>query len=241
MEHVPPRCLFPERRDIAGEDHRMNLITVPSCEIHNTAKSRDDEFLMVSLAGVIGNNSIGYRHKLGKVDRAIRRSADRLLEKVFLKKTRPFAFEFAPNKFIDVIWGTPDAARLQRCFDHIARGLHMHHFGIRFSGSVRFHLGYLWAEDKNARTLSKFLEERAAIDLEGKERYGANPQVFFYQVTDRDQFGLYLFRLCFYGGLNVYAAFVPQGTQPPANWVKEFIDAGVKTVVTLRDERYEFN
>src|SRR3954451_9328117 len=81
-EHVPPRNLFPEASETGGVDYRVNLITVPSCDLHNSAKSLDDEFLMVSLAGIIGNNSIGYSHKLRKLDRAIRLSANRLLEEV---------------------------------------------------------------------------------------------------------------------------------------------------------------
>src|SRR5438876_341492 len=85
-EHVPPKNLFPEASDIGGKSYRVNLITVPSCDEHNTQKSHDDEFLMVSLAGIIGNNSIGYMHKLGKVDRAIRNSANRLLDRVLIEK-----------------------------------------------------------------------------------------------------------------------------------------------------------
>lgn len=104
-EHVPPRCLFPESKDMGGAQYRENLITVPSCDVHNMAKSRDDEFLMVSLAGIIGNNSIGYRHKFGKVNKAIRRSANRLLDSVFAKKQHVFVIEVRPNKFIDVIGG----------------------------------------------------------------------------------------------------------------------------------------
>lgn len=64
-EHVPPLCLFPTARDSDGQDLRRNLITVPSHEAHNLQKSKDDEFLMVSIAGIFGNNSIGFRHKLG--------------------------------------------------------------------------------------------------------------------------------------------------------------------------------
>src|SRR4051812_40697399 len=66
-EHVPPKCISPEQKDV-GRDFRENLITVPSCREHNGRKSRDDEFLLVCLAGIIGNNSIGYRHKFSKVD-----------------------------------------------------------------------------------------------------------------------------------------------------------------------------
>ena len=45
-EHVPPKNLFPEQKDV-GKDYRQYLITVPSCEIHNNHKSKDDEFLIV--------------------------------------------------------------------------------------------------------------------------------------------------------------------------------------------------
>ena len=44
-EHVPPKNLFPEQKDV-GKDYRQYLITVPSCEIHNNHKSKDDEFLI---------------------------------------------------------------------------------------------------------------------------------------------------------------------------------------------------
>ncbi len=77
-EHVPPKCIFPELKDLPDKDFRKSLITVPSCYEHNSKKSKDDEFLMVSLAGIFGNNSIGFKHKFSKVDRAIKRSSMRL-------------------------------------------------------------------------------------------------------------------------------------------------------------------
>ena len=57
-EHVPPVCLFPEEKDIKTSIFRNNLITVPSCELHNSKKSKDDEFLVACLAGIVGNNVI---------------------------------------------------------------------------------------------------------------------------------------------------------------------------------------
>lgn len=240
-EHVPPRCLFPESKDMEGELHRRNLITVPSCDLHNTAKSRDDEFLMVSLAGIIGNNSIGYRHKFGKVDKAIRRSANRLLEEVFVKKKHVFVVEVEPNKFLDVIWGTPDAGRLQRCFELIVRGLHMHHFGIPFGGEICVHLGYLQPDAPNAKAFNAFVRRKFEIELEGKPTFGENQKVFFYQVTEEDQFGLSAMRLCFYGGLNVYASLKPDGSVIPQNLAWELTNRGIRTVVTLGEESFTFN
>lgn len=116
VEHAPPKCLFPEAKDTPGADFRKNLITVPSCIEHNCSKSSDDEFLMVSIAGIVGNNSIGYHHATGKVDRALRRSSYRLLNKVFHKK-EILRIEKEDNEFIDFIIGTPDYARLKRCFN----------------------------------------------------------------------------------------------------------------------------
>jgi hypothetical protein len=106
-EHVPPRNLFPEASESGGVDYRLNLVTVPSCDAHNSAKSNDDEFLMVSLAGIFGSNSIGFMHRLGKVDRAVLKSASRLLDQVLLEKEKIHRVEIAENEFLDLIWGTP--------------------------------------------------------------------------------------------------------------------------------------
>lgn len=241
VEHVPPRALFPEAKDVEGKNYRVNLITVPSCHLHNTAKSDDDEFLMVSLAGIIGNNSIGYKHKLTKVDRAIRRSSNRLIEKALGKKRRTTKIDLENNLFLEVIWGTPDAERLYRCFDHIVRGLHFHHFGKSLLGEVKPLLGFLFHSDRSAKNFTQFIADRAELDLAGKQQHGKNSDVFFYQVTDPDQFGLYLFRLCFYGGINIYAAVIPDIAKPPKHLGVELMNQGVKTILTLGDKNYEIN
>jgi hypothetical protein len=238
---VPPLNLFPEARENDGVDYRINLITVPSCDTHNSAKSSDDEFLMVSLAGIIGNNSVGYSHKLGKVNRAIVASANHLLDQVLLEKREIRTYEVAENQFIDVIWGTPDVGRLIRCFEHIAFGLYRHHFKQNFFGSVKVLLGYLIEEEPNKRQFVRWIRDRAELDLVGKPKVGSNPSVFYYQVSDPDQFGLYMIRLCFYGGLHVFVAFTPEASSPPPNLIGLLIEGGVRTIVTLGEKQYEFN
>jgi len=239
-EHVPPKCLFPERGDMDGEDYRVSLITVPSCEAHNSKKSQDDEFLMVSLAGIFGNNSIGYRHKFGKVDRAIKRSSRRLLDKVFIKKKK-YLFEAENNEFYEVIWGTPDQARLERCFEHIANGLYNHHFGRRFVGNVKILLGYLHHEESNSKQFVEFIRHRASIDLDGVEKVGSNQDVFYYQFTAPDQFGIFLAHLVFYGGIDVYIAFVPHDREMPTHLAMELMVSGIHTVIAVEGKTYEFN
>lgn len=239
-EHVPPKCMFPESKDVNGENYRNNLITVPSCDKHNSKKSKDDEFLMVSTAGIIGNNSIGYRHKLGKVNRAIRRSSSRLLEKVFLQR-KHFFIKTENNLFIEVVWGTPDYERLLSCYKHICYGLHYHHFKSRFVGNIKIIPGYFYKKDKNAKTFNTFMRHKTAIELAKKEKFGANSEIFYYQFTDKDQFGLYLLKICFYDGIDVYASFIPEGIETPANLGMNLIQAGVHTIIDLDGKSYVFN
>jgi hypothetical protein len=240
-EHVPPRNLFPEAKDIGGADYRVNLITVPSCDTHNSSKTRDDEFLMVSLAGIIGNNSIGYRHRFGKVDRALRKSANRLLAQVLLGTRRTDRLQISENDFAEIIWGTPDVTRLTRCLEHIAYGLHQHHFGAKFAGRVFVHIGYLQHTDGNSGTWDMFLRDRIAVDVANKPALGSNPAVFYYQVSDPDKYGFYSMRLCFYGGLQVLVAFQPSGAAGAAHLPTELIRQGVRTILTIGDRVYQFN
>jgi hypothetical protein len=240
IEHVPPKAIFPEAKDI-GADYRKNLITVPSCDLHNMGKSHDDEFLMVSLAGIIGNNSIGYHHQLTKVDRALRRTSFALLKKVFLKKPVLHQIDLGSNRFLQVLWGTPDQARLRDCFARVARGIHYNHFGTAFFGQVKPLIGYLAHEDQSTRNLYRFLIDRAELDLADQEKFGKNQSVFFYQVTQSDEFGLFLIRLCFYGGLSVFCALIPEGASVPYNLGFELMKKGIKTVFTLGDKAYEIN
>ena len=60
-EHAPPRCLFPETKDLIDKslDLRKELITVPACKEHNTAKSTDDEYLLNILSLNITSGSHG--------------------------------------------------------------------------------------------------------------------------------------------------------------------------------------
>ncbi|HBR6164924.1 TPA: hypothetical protein L9052_002240, partial [Klebsiella pneumoniae] len=65
-EHVPPQGLFP-KKDI----YRNNLITVPSCTLHNNSKSTLDNKMLVFLSGV--NKSVFHEKDFKEVrDRTIR-------------------------------------------------------------------------------------------------------------------------------------------------------------------------
>lgn len=74
-EHVPPLCIFPDSKDLeSGENLRKDLITVPSCDKHNSKKSRDDELILFVLTLNITNNMIAKRQGFTKILRAVLRN-----------------------------------------------------------------------------------------------------------------------------------------------------------------------
>lgn len=240
-EHVPPLCLFPTLEETGGVDLRRNLITVPSCATHNGAKSGDDEFLMTSLAGIFGSNKIGLKHRLSKVQRAIDRSADKLLRAMFLQN-EIVRVERGPNEYLEMIWGKPDVERLNMCFDRIARGLYCHSHGDRFGGRTRTLLGYLHRDDPSSENFTAFIREKVAEELRGRPLLGHNSAVFGFQfITDEDHLGLRLALMRFYEGLDVYVAFMPEGVtlQPPLSI--ELMNRGIKTVISLNGKQFEIN
>lgn len=131
-EHVPPKCLFPENKDtfnIFNKSLRENLITVPSCDIHNLQKSNDDEFLMTLLAGKVGNNFTAYIHNNTKVSRSMQRNPNiisPLLYDVINLNNSSF-----PISIIQV-----DNLRLLNSFESIARGLYYHVNSTHFTGKL---------------------------------------------------------------------------------------------------------
>lgn len=97
MEHVPPKCIFPEEKDvneIFEENFRKELITVPSCDLHNLKKSNLDEYLMAVLSAKVGNNSLAYIQTMTKVQRSLRRNPNLIeLEDYIFMKAKKFSQE----------------------------------------------------------------------------------------------------------------------------------------------------
>jgi len=129
-EHVPPKCIFPEKKDvdkIFNQSFREELITVPSCDLHNSKKSKDDEYFFVCLSSLVGNNDVALIHTYTKVWRALLHNPD-LLNKVddFIVKVKNVNFPISAIKV--------DLNRLRHSFEGIARGLYYHEHSSVFIG-----------------------------------------------------------------------------------------------------------
>lgn len=241
-EHVPPLCLFPTQKDIKGVDFRKNLITVPSCEEHNAKKSTDDEFLMVSLAGILGNNMVGFIHSQTKIQRTIRRRSRDFLKKVVMRNLKGIIVETRQGLKVPVWYGNPDYERLKRCFEHIAYGLFNYHTQKVFDGEMRVIPGFIGYNEKNINTIVSILKHKFSNDddlllkLEGE-----NPEVFQYQFCKPDKDGLIALRMIFYEGATVYVSFKPKDINLSFDLTQELIKRGVHTTVMIDGKPFIFN
>lgn len=204
-EHVPPKCLFPESKDLRGldkKDYRKNLITVPSCDEHNLRKSNDDEYLLVCLASRVGNNATAYLHTCTKV----RRARDR----------NPFLINIEDEDIIEtkkvqfpVQWARVDMLRLFYSFEAIARALYYYDFGVRFKGECHIVTRLCFNPDAMKSTL---FNTRACELVEtempywGTEVKGGNPEIFTCQFSPEDDLKTRTLCLTFYEKTQVFVA-----------------------------------
>lgn len=203
MEHVPPKCLFPEEKDVKdliNKTFRNNLITVPSCEEHNTNKSNLDEYLMANLSGKVGNNFVAYIHTATKVSRSRLRNPKIIqIDKEAILKLK--------NKELPVLWITVDTHKLRYSFESIARALYYHENNDIFYGSC-FVVSKLFdhPDDPNGSEFNKRSSE--LLELEQAhwktELKGNNPDIFTYQFNEIDGFKCQTLALNFYGGTKVF-------------------------------------
>lgn len=212
VEHVPPKCIFPETKDTKGIQFRKNLMTVRSCDLHNLKKSSDDEFLMACLASVVGNNSIGYLHTITKVLRAYQRNGSLITK---LMKDAKEASITAPNDHnFPVLIGEPDIPRLQKSLEAIARGVYRIEIGERFIGKCKILPGFIYYsnEVESYKILAHLLFDQEKAQW---PKRGENLAIFYYQLGPLDQYGFRPLIMTFFETLFIYAAFDTTGVELP--------------------------
>jgi hypothetical protein len=202
-EHVPPKCLFPEEKDvnqIYAQSFRKNLITVPSCDEHNMEKSHEDEYLMSCLSGIVGNNGVAFVHNATKVKRAIYRNPNiiKIIKKDILK--------IDGHKF-PVLWVNFDVEKLMYSFEAIARALYFHEQNKNFGGECKIVSRIFTHPD--AKKWSGF-NIRATELIEKEQPYweteikGENTKIFTYQFSPIDGFKCQTLVLTFFEATKIY-------------------------------------
>ncbi len=213
-EHVPPKCLFPEQKDLtAGVDLRKSLITVPSCDEHNSKKSSDDEYLLYCLVMSIPSNEIAKNHFLTKIMRAIKRNPS--LIKRYLSETHDVHVEDTETKSISKSIALKiDDERFDKSFEQLSRAIYFHHFGKKHNGDISIYPNFLLTmtgEFKERNEGIAKMDQMSETLFSKESVYGENPDVFKYCAVDQGEGEPKYLRLYFYGGNRVTVIFKNEG------------------------------
>jgi len=197
FEHAPPKCLFPRAEDTEnGTNHRRNLITVPSCAAHNSAKSHDDEYLLQVLSASYTSNAVGLKQFVRKVGRSFDDAptkASRLIARSAPVKLR----RVEQPEWEDGLQVIVEGERLDDVLSNCARALYFKETGKKFQGPAQVITGF---------TMYTGTPDQASVDqgIAATEAYfnnqpprGQNPEVFWYKFEEGEQTAMFL--LCFYG------------------------------------------
>ena len=207
-EHVPPKCLFPEMKDsLPGKDYRRNLITVPSCALHNLEKSKEDEYLLAVLSLNILNNRTGTNQAITKTLRTFIHS-EKFKER-FFNLTHPiFVKDIKTGRFERSISIELDCNRLDAILEHIARGIYFHHFKECLKASLKVIDEFSMKMDPadpigTVKHNNEFENMRNMLNafFYEADRFGENQEVFFYQIAS--DVNTIIIRLSFYEGARV--------------------------------------
>ena len=206
-EHVPPRCLFPELRDLpVGFDFRKNLISVPSCDLHNSEKAKDDEYLMFLLSTALQGNRFKQQHFETKVMRALRRKP--AAYGAFMPNLTPVAIQEGNGPMVETCAFEVDVDRFSRCTRHIACGVLYHHTSLKPLNEVRVVTDAFAAlKGPNAEETNRLFHD---MTLRIGEAFslvpiqGENRPIFQYRLHTTAE-GVHAVLMIFYEGIRVAA------------------------------------
>ena len=207
-EHVPPKCIFPERKDISTNvNYRKNLFKVPSCDLHNFQKSNDDEFFLYVLNISFQINGLGLNHYRTKVRRAAKRNPS-IIGKI-ASTAKPINYiDPKTKKNVSSVAHWLEPERFNTIIDRLARAIYFWHFKDKWLSNIRYQAEFLFAtanqsDNENLRLLE--ITKQADEWFFSKDFYGENPEVFRYQAIETEQNRI--MRLHFYEGCRLLLIF----------------------------------
>ena len=217
FEHVPPQCVFPHKKHLprGAKDLRKNLITVPSCDLHNCGKKVDDEYFGCFVA-TTADDGLAFEYFTKKWIHNLRKNNDALLSRLLANSKQVILPNGQKTLGLQV-----ETTRLFNCLKSICRGLYYHE-----SKHTKKLLGDNWTFsspnilNKDLLTPEAFgdplklreLFTQASIQgLIGFEARGQNADAFFYQRADNVN-GI-LFRLVFYFRTEFFVLYRQEAVQ----------------------------
>lgn len=210
IEHVPPKCIFPEAKDLENnENMKKQLITVPSCEKHNSAKSKDDLYILFVLAINVLSNNYATQLTKTKLLRAAKRSPH--VFKEFMRERLPVAIQNDHDIDFEYTAIKIDTPRFENSIKHMAYALFYENFKSHFTGEVSiFSNSIINLQNKNSQKINHHTDnicEDIEKLLRNTEFKGSNPEIFKYRflklslITEQN----YYLQIKFYDHFNITA------------------------------------
>ena len=210
-EHIPPRCIFPEQKDSPDRvDYRKALFTVPSCDDHNSNKSKDDEYLLYVLTISHQRNSIGGNQYLSKVRRSIERNPS-LLQRLSAKAQPATAMSIEGMGSEKSVAFKLEEDRFERIIDRTARAIYYWHYQEKWLNQIDYQAEFLYSKiDHKNEVRSGQCRQQISRDNDiifiNAACYGKNPDVFKYKVVEYDD--IKMMRLYFYEECKLFLSFL---------------------------------
>lgn len=206
-EHVPPKCLFPEKRDLKdiSLDLRKDLIKVPSCVDHNCKKSGDDEYLFNILSMTIQTGKYGLLNFESKVIRSwsrrdrIPKLKERLLSTARMVKVKDSKSE----DIFETLELTVDRNRLKEVLKCCVLGFYYYEFGKRYKGLIHVTPLFSPIDDINWIEQQTQMEIYYESHFKNIERKGDNPEIFQYAFFQDISNNILVLKMWFYEGCKV--------------------------------------
>jgi hypothetical protein len=198
-EHAPPKCFFPSK-NASGKDLRRNLITVPSCDLHNSKKSKDDEYLRAIILLASGASSdVAKAHFFDKLLRAAKRKPH--AHAAFIN---PIGLRLDIGEMLQI-----DLDRFNRCISSLGSAIYFHRFKDKLRSTIHVISPNLYAQAQGAVHVP--VPHAAAIDvtrqfLASEPIGGENREVFMYRARYDTESGMYAFAAIFYEAFEVFGA-----------------------------------
>lgn len=191
-EHVPARAFFPD-----DATFRKQLITVPSCDLHNEKTSADDEYVRNVITAHQGNNSLAFQHFKERVKRSLENDISKigLPRKIQTPQGIVYGFQF-------------DRSIFDRVICKIAYALFFHNYKYQWNRELIILSRHVVYSDLSHDDYGKLLNAVESV-LPALPANGANPQVFQYVfLKSGPKAEDSIIRMVFYEGFTVWVTTV---------------------------------
>jgi c-di-AMP phosphodiesterase-like protein len=169
VEHAPPKGFFP----IGMRDQ---LITVPSCSLHNEDTSMDDEYVRNIITMSIENNQTSINHFLDKSFKSFKRNP--ALTSNIIGTLKEVSHKDLSAKSFQI-----DRPRFDRVIRKIAYALYFHEFGQSWERLLAVTTNQLRMSDMSNDHLGDIFDTLTE-DLDSLVMKGNNQLVFQYSFID---------------------------------------------------------